>query len=73
MQLVKERSDLEKIVEYVAAHNDTVRREAVAYQEYLDAVRDQKVTARTLTLTRALTLTQTLAPAQAQALSRTYP
>jgi len=26
VQLVKERSDLEKIVEYVAAHNDTVRR-----------------------------------------------
>ena len=60
VQLVKERSDLEKIVEYVAAHNDTVRRKAVAYQEYLDAVRDQKVTARTLTLTRALTPTVAL-------------
>ena len=54
MQLVKERSDLEKIVEYVAAHNDTVRRKAVAYQEYLDAVRDQKVTARNVYTTEAL-------------------
>ena len=37
-----------------------MRRKAVAYQEYLDAVRDQKVTARTLTLTRALTPTVAL-------------
>ena len=46
VQLVKERSDLEKIVEYVASHNDAVRRKCVAYEEYLEAVRDQKVHGR---------------------------
>ena len=90
MQLVKERSDLEKIVEYVASHNDTVRylaitphhddavrylaitphhddavrylaitpdqvrRKRVAYEEYLEAVRDQKVTAKNVYTTEAL-------------------
>jgi len=54
VQLVKERSDLEKIVEYVASHNDTVRRKCVAYQEYLEAVRDSKVTARNVYTTEAL-------------------
>jgi len=54
VQLVKERSDLEKIVEYVASHNDTVRRKRVAYEEYLEAVRDQKVTAKNVYTTEAL-------------------
>eukprot|EP00966_Prymnesium_polylepis_P325977 7381911-Prymnesium_polylepis.1 len=43
-QLVKERSDLQKIVEFVNNHNDVLRRKTAAFVEYLEAVRESKVT-----------------------------
>ena len=39
VQLVKERQDLQKIVEYVSAHNDSLRRKNAAFKEYLESVR----------------------------------
>ena len=46
VQLMKERQDLQKIVEFVSTHNDTLRRKHAAFVEYLEAVREQRVTVK---------------------------
>ena len=54
VQLAKERQDLTKIVAFVQNHNDAVRRKFVAFEEYLEAVRDQKVTVKNVYTTEAM-------------------
>tara|TARA_B110001452_G_scaffold11041_1_gene9183 strand:+ start:3615 stop:8069 length:4455 start_codon:yes stop_codon:yes gene_type:complete len=54
VQMVKERCDLEKIVEYVTNHNDAVRRKCVSYEEYLEAVRNNKVAAKNVYTSEAM-------------------
>jgi len=46
VQLVKERHDLQKIMDFVVNHSDSLRRKNVAFQEYLEGVREQKVTVK---------------------------
>ena len=46
MQLMKERLDLQKIVEYVSTHHETLRRKHAAFSEYLEAVRESRVTVK---------------------------
>jgi len=54
VQLVKERSDLQKIVEFVNNHNDVLRRKTAAFVEYLEAVRESKVTVKNVYTTEAM-------------------
>ena len=54
MQLVKERQDLQKIVEFVNNHNDALRRKTAAYVEYLESVRESKVTVKNVYTTEAM-------------------
>ena len=54
VQLVKERQDLQKIVEFVNNHNDALRRKTAAYTEYLEAVRESKVTVKNVYTTESL-------------------
>jgi hypothetical protein len=44
VQLMKERQDLQKIVDFVTTHKEQLRRKHAAYTEYLEAVREQRVT-----------------------------
>jgi len=46
VRLVKERTDLQKIVDFVITHKVELRRKHAAYNEYLDAVREQRVTVK---------------------------
>ena len=43
---MKERQDLQKIVDVVSTHNDALRRKHAAYGEYLEAVRESRVTVK---------------------------
>ena len=45
-QLVKERADLQKIVEFVAQHKHELKRKHAAFGEYLEAVREARVTVK---------------------------
>jgi len=44
VQLVKERTDLQKIVEFVQTHRQSLKRKNAAYGEYLEAVRESRIT-----------------------------
>jgi len=44
VQLMKERQDLQKIVEFVQTHNAALTRKHVSYSEYLESVRESRVT-----------------------------
>ena len=46
MQLVKERQDLQNIVEFVATHKQELKKRHAAYVEYLEAVREARITTR---------------------------
>jgi len=46
VQLAKERGDLQKIVEFVQAHKQELKRKHAAYGEYLEAVRESRITVR---------------------------
>mmetsp|Transcript_1315 Transcript_1315/g.2796 ORF Transcript_1315/g.2796 Transcript_1315/m.2796 type:complete len:386 (-) Transcript_1315:394-1551(-) len=46
VQLVKERKDLEKIVDFVSTHHEALKRKNASYKEYLEAVREQRITVR---------------------------
>jgi len=46
VQLVKERKDLSKIVEFVTTHQHELKRRHAAYNEYLEAVREARVTVK---------------------------
>jgi hypothetical protein len=46
VQLVKERQDLQNIVEFVATHKQELKRRHAAYGEYLEAVREARITTR---------------------------
>jgi len=54
VQLVKERQDLQKIVEFVNNHNAVLRRKTAAYGEYLESVRESKVTVKNVYTTEAM-------------------
>ena len=46
VQLVKERQDLSNIVEFVSTHKQELNRRHAAYGEYLEAVRESRITMR---------------------------
>ena len=46
VQLVKERKDLQKIVEFVQTHKQELKRKHAAYGEYLEAVREARITVK---------------------------
>ena len=46
VQLVKERQDLQNIVEFVATHKQELKKRHAAYVEYLEAVREARITTR---------------------------
>ena len=46
VQLVKERQDLQKIMEFVQTHKQELKRKHAAYGEYLEAVRESRITVK---------------------------
>jgi len=46
VQLVKERTDLQKIVEFVQTHKQELKRKHAAYGEYIEAVRETRITSK---------------------------
>ena len=46
VQLVKERQDLQKIVEFVQTHKQELKRKHAAFGEYLEAVRESRITVK---------------------------
>ncbi|KAL1503593.1 hypothetical protein AB1Y20_012070 [Prymnesium parvum] len=59
VQLVKERQDLQKIVEFVTAHHETLLHRVASHKEYLEAVREWNISAKSVHTSESLQRSRT--------------